>query len=245
MLHLQRPHWQTTVWLDNQPIGTNDSLGTPHDYDLTDLATPGDHRLSIRIDNRVNISVGLDAHSISDQTETDWNGIVGDISLRATDKIWIDNVQIYPNVAEKKSTSPCKSAITPMPPVMANSPPISPAGAAPKIIPIHWNATGNMIAFDYELGPAAKTWDEFSPTLYNLKLQLSTGDSRNTIMIRTVRTVAGGSFQIDGVVPGDYYVAAFDHPDETGVQWDGLVGAIVPTATSVRVEARPRRHRRI
>ena len=62
-------------------------------------------------------------------------------------------------------------------------------------------------------------------------------DAGETSMIRTVRTVAGGSFQIDGVVPGDYYLAAFDHPDETGVQWDGLVGAIVPTATSVRVEA--------
>jgi hypothetical protein len=62
-------------------------------------------------------------------------------------------------------------------------------------------------------------------------------EAGETSVIRTAHTGVGGSFEFDGAVPGDYYAVAFDHPDETGVQWDGLLAAIVPIASSVRVEA--------
>jgi hypothetical protein len=62
-------------------------------------------------------------------------------------------------------------------------------------------------------------------------------DAAETSMIRTARCGAAGSFEIDGVVPGDYYIVAFDRSDERGVQWDGLLEAIVPIASNVRVEA--------
>jgi hypothetical protein len=56
-------------------------------------------------------------------------------------------------------------------------------------------------------------------------------------VIRTALCGIGGSFEINGVVPGDYYAAAFDHPDATGMQWDELLSAVVPLGSSVRVEA--------
>ena len=31
VLFLQRPHWETTVWVDDRLIGSQNSLGTPHD----------------------------------------------------------------------------------------------------------------------------------------------------------------------------------------------------------------------
>ena len=34
VLHLERPHWQTLVWVDGNTVGSNDSLGTPHEHDL-------------------------------------------------------------------------------------------------------------------------------------------------------------------------------------------------------------------
>ncbi|MGH9162455.1 MAG: sugar-binding domain-containing protein, partial [Vicinamibacteraceae bacterium] len=33
-LTFERPHWQTIVWMDDRIIGSNDSLSTPHVYDL-------------------------------------------------------------------------------------------------------------------------------------------------------------------------------------------------------------------
>jgi len=58
-------------------------LATPHEYDITDLLVKGKNLISIRIDNRVIIPIGVNSHSISDQTQSNWNGIaVISVSLR-------------------------------------------------------------------------------------------------------------------------------------------------------------------
>ena len=77
VLHLERPHWQTIAWLDGKVLGSNDSLSTPHEYDLGTAIEPGTHRLTIRVDNRLVVDVGLNSHSVSDHTQGNWNGIVG------------------------------------------------------------------------------------------------------------------------------------------------------------------------
>ena len=82
VLHLERPHWQTIAWLDGRVVGSNDSLSTPHEHDLGTVE-PGTHRLTIRVDNRLVVDVGLNSHSVTDHTQSNWNGIVGRIELRA------------------------------------------------------------------------------------------------------------------------------------------------------------------
>src|SRR5580692_11273971 len=99
-LFLERPHWKTTVWLDHREIGSDISLCTPHEYDFG-IVPPGQHRLTIRVDNRMILPYRPDAHSVSDSLDDAWNGIIGKIELRATTPVWIDRVQIFPS-AEKK-----------------------------------------------------------------------------------------------------------------------------------------------
>ena len=83
VLTLERPHWQTSVWLDGKLIGSQDSLVAPHIYDL---GTPsaGRHRITIRVDNRMIMPYRPDAHSVSDSLGATWNGIVGKIQLDDT-----------------------------------------------------------------------------------------------------------------------------------------------------------------
>ena len=76
ILSLERCHWESTVWLDGKNLGSNQSLAAPHKYDLSDFK-PGKHILSIRIDNGKIVDLGAMAHSVSDQTQGAWNGIVG------------------------------------------------------------------------------------------------------------------------------------------------------------------------
>jgi len=100
-LLLERCHWETRIWVDGRPAGMEDSLCVPHVYDLTGLLPPGKHRLSIRVDNSLKYDMGGAAHSTSEQTQTNWNGIVGRIELRATDPVWIDDVQVYPRLDKR------------------------------------------------------------------------------------------------------------------------------------------------
>lgn len=96
VLFLERPHWKSTVWLDDQEIGSDISLCVPHEYDFG-IIPVGKHRLTIRVDNRMILPYRPDAHSVSDSLDDAWNGIIGKIELRATPPVWIENVRVVPN----------------------------------------------------------------------------------------------------------------------------------------------------
>jgi beta-galactosidase/beta-glucuronidase len=87
VLRLERPHWETRVWLDSREIGTNTSLSTPHNYELGTGLEPGKHTLAIRVDNRMIVNVGPWSHSVTDHTQGNWNGMVGGIELFATSPV--------------------------------------------------------------------------------------------------------------------------------------------------------------
>ena len=47
------------------------------------------------------VNVGPNSHSVSDHTQGNWNGIVGRLALEPRAPVWIDDVQVYPDVARK------------------------------------------------------------------------------------------------------------------------------------------------
>ena len=100
ILKLERPHWQTTLYLDGEPIGTQNALQTPHRYVLNGLAA-GEHTLTLRVDNRLGVDVGINAHSVSDHTQSNWNGIVGEISLEARPAAYVESMRIDPDIRTK------------------------------------------------------------------------------------------------------------------------------------------------
>ena len=100
-LNLERVHWESRVWVDGKFLGTQDSLCTPHVHDLSVSLKPGNHRITLCIDNRVKFYVGMNAHSITEHTQTNWNGAIGKMTLKATDPVYIDDVQAYPNLADR------------------------------------------------------------------------------------------------------------------------------------------------
>jgi len=101
VLFLERCHWESTVFVNDKKAGSQNSLATPHEYDLTDLLTTGKNRITLRIDNRVIIPIGVNSHSISDHTQSNWNGISGSIGLTAKSKVFIDDVKIFPDLEKK------------------------------------------------------------------------------------------------------------------------------------------------
>jgi hypothetical protein len=176
VLFLERPHWETTVWVDDKAYPSNKSLVAPHVSDLGTL-TPGKHRLSIRIDNRqvvrdpANDGHGVDSHSVSDSLGATWNGIAGRIELSASTPVWIEDAQVYPSVAKK--TALVKVAI-------GNATGQAGSGiltAGKSSAPVSWTATGGTAEIEVQLGANAKTWDEFHPELQHLTVTLKGGGS--------------------------------------------------------------------
>lgn len=114
-LFLERAMWQTKIWVDDLYAGSGESLGAPHRFDLSGYLTPGKHRLTIRIDNRLMVNVGHNkdlqgngwsrmwAMSLTEESQTNWNGIIGRIELRISDPVRIDHVDIYPDIDKKQT----------------------------------------------------------------------------------------------------------------------------------------------
>ena len=103
MLFLERPHIETTVFVNGQQVGSRMSLSTPHSYDVTDYLHFGKkNEISIRVYNGIeNVCVGQDSHSVTDQTQGNWNGIVGRIELTTMPQ---PSIKVVPDVARKQVT---------------------------------------------------------------------------------------------------------------------------------------------
>jgi len=236
VLHLERPHWQTMVWLDDRFIGAADSLSTPHEHDLGIAVVPGRHRLTIRVDNRLVVDVGLNSHSVSDHTQSNWNGIVGAIELRATAPVWLDDLQVYPRLAVRSAAvrgrignasgragrGTLRLALEAQAGVEA---------LPPRAIDVAWEADGG--AFEAELPlRAGASWDEFQPALQRLTAELEGPEGGDTRSVRFgLREIStrGTRFTINGhnaFLRGTLECAIFPktgHPPTDVASWKRVV----------------------
>lgn len=186
-LFLERPHIETTVWVNQQELGMRNSLCVPHVFDLTSVATPGKTCLiTIRVDNRIkDINVGPDSHSVTDQTQGNWNGIVGRMELQSTPKTYLEDIQVYPDLAGQKAvvkmnlhaSSAAKVDVA----LVANS---FNSEKKHTVTPVKQNFTvksgENKIEMELPMGGNFLTWDEFDPALYKLAVVLSNGKETET-----------------------------------------------------------------
>ena len=188
-LFLERSHWQSRVWWDDVELGSDLSLATPHVYAVETAVSPGKHRLTVRVDNRMIINVGPNAHSMSDHTQGNWNGLAGRLELQASDPVWIESVQIYPNVQTKRvlvevcisnKTGEIVEGKIRLQAKSYNSDAIHEAAELEKEVTIP--REGTTLHLNYVLGDEAQLWDEFSPALYQLDCQLKAGEWRDRVM---------------------------------------------------------------
>ncbi|WP_343671170.1 sugar-binding domain-containing protein [Chitinophaga sp.] len=178
-LFIERSHWETTVWVDDKWVGKKNSLGTAHVFDLTGLLQAGVHQLTIRIDNRVkDINVGRNSHSISDHTQTNWNGMIGQLFISARSKVFIDDIQLFPDVINKKVRVQALIKNTTGAPVTTTIR-LSVKGkhlTTPITVPT------DSLLFDttYDMGDKPLLWDEFHPNIYTMKARLGNDETSNT-----------------------------------------------------------------
>ncbi len=182
-LFLERPHIVSKVWINGHLIGSpQNTLSVPHVYyfDNKVLDNSGENVLTICIDNDPEtVKVGQDSHSVSDQTQGDWNGIVGDIYIRQAN--YIESVQVYPDVdrkqakvklvldggyAKEKATVTVKAvAFNSSKEHSVTAKPVNVTLVPPYLTPL--DVVLNM-------GDDMLLWDEFNPQLYVLNVEVKT-----------------------------------------------------------------------
>ena len=198
VLFLERPRWESTVWINGKKIGSNLSLVAPHEYDLGNLSA-GKHKISIRVDNRMLMNYRPDAHSVSDSLGMSWNGIVGKIELRGSSPVWIDEAQIFTSPKSENS----KDWAATIKIKIGNGTNKSGSGtisANGKNFPVSWTETGGNaeIKLDFQ---NARPWSEFSPALQKINLHLkgeNADDEREISFGFTDFKAVGNEFHLNG-----------------------------------------------
>ncbi|WP_145317317.1 sugar-binding domain-containing protein [Paenibacillus xylanexedens] len=208
VLFLERIMFQSTLWVNGQLVGQQDSLSVAHEYDVSNFIQPGKtNQFTLKIDNRDVQNLGSHSSAYTEETQTIWNGVIGRMELHALEPFWVNNVQIFPqpdlssvvvkgtyhNTVESEAHANLR--------ISAHIK----YGAAPhaskeieKSILVS-GATSEDFEWEYELGENALLWDEFNPNIYELRIEAQVVlDEREPIRISEHRTFGLRCFQREG-----------------------------------------------
>lgn len=187
---LERCRWFTTVWLDDKCFGTQESLIAPHLYDFGTGIKPGKHQLTICVDNTVKINLGRFVSALFGGTWGNMNGIVGRIELNATPPVWLDDVQVYPNIVRKTALVKVRIGNC------TGLPGKGTISIGSKKVKSNWGTKGGESEIEVDMSHA-KLWDEFSPKLNELTVKL--GDDQRTVKFGMREfAVKGTQFTLNG-----------------------------------------------
>lgn len=205
-LFVERSHWENKLWIDGSYVGMKNALGTPDVFDLTDFLSPGEHTITVRIDNCVkDIDVGQNSHSISDHTQSNWNGMIGKIFISAQPQTFIDDVQVYPDIHKKQIIARIKINSEVSKKILLTLSAKSDHQNAEQLKSLtktfHFEGKDSAFEIVYNMGDHPLLWDEFHPNVYSLKVQLRSDDGTDEKQVQFgMREFAsvGTQFTING-----------------------------------------------
>jgi hypothetical protein len=156
------------------------------------------------------VPVGMNSHSVSDHTQSNWNGIVGQIILEASSPVFIKEIQIYPDILSKMARvvvtlhnlhkNPFEGVIELHAGSFNTENKHTPDGVSKEI-----SLPGSEQTFElkYPMGEKVQLWSEFSPALYRLDVKLK--NSGNDLLDQKAEefgmrefTARGTRFQVNG-----------------------------------------------
>lgn len=186
-LHLERTR-MTKVWVDDAFVGEYDSLNTPHDYELTKYITKKQFRLTILVSNVDYPTKG--GHLTSPDTQTNWNGIIGEISLHILEPVHLFHIKAFPDIDSKSvllhfdtmnqtakeqlHTITLKAFLTD---IQGDTGVTAPEMTADISFPVGKGSA----SVTYSLGEDAAFWSEYTPVIYRLELTINGSREKSII----------------------------------------------------------------
>ena len=177
----------TVVYVDGQRAGESDDISTAQTYDLTAQLTPGRHTITLMVDNGETVPPQLlsNSHAYTEDTQTNWNGVIGAMYLEARPIIRIESMEVRPDAKAQRVDV-----------VMTTTGKVR-KGTHITVTATPQNFHGKVLTADYwvgrnlqpsgdgiwqfslQLGPEAQTWDEYHPNLYTLTVNMEKKKARD------------------------------------------------------------------
>jgi len=170
----------TRVWVDQTFCGWDHTLSAPQVFDVSKAMSPGKHTITVLVDNSIMPPVGP-SHAVDERTQTNWNGIVGRIELKATDPVWIDEVQVIPDINANAVkvravllNATGKPAVGTLKVAAQSANVTKPQSFRALDLPVKIGGERSELNFTYSPDEQLPLWNESSPALIHLGLSLQT-----------------------------------------------------------------------
>ena len=167
-LFLERTKIVRAFW-DGADLGRRDTLAAPAVFELPPDVQPGRHTLRLEIDNRLD-ELPVSGHQVSDDTQTNWNGVMGRIELRAEGPTRFGRIRLFPDPATRT--------------VGVEAEVISPTGVT---------TSRQTVA----LAKDAALWSEFTPVLHEIEVRAGGLSRKMKVGLRSFRA-HGTQFTVNG-----------------------------------------------
>lgn len=167
------------VWIDSTPIGFNNSIFTKQVYEFPEQIIPGTHIITILVDNTPELLPIKGSHANSDDTQTNWNGIIGKIGIEASERTRIEGVKSFSDISKsqivfktnfKHSGKAIKGARVCIKTSEQNY-------KHRNSIPDQWFilpeiSSDTIIEFTFKMLDKTQFWSEFNPVFYKFSIEL-------------------------------------------------------------------------
>lgn len=202
-LHIERTK-PAEVFIDGQSVGASDHISTPQVYDLSSVLTPGKHLLTVVVDNSdqaVPPQIVSSSHAYSEDTQTNWNGMLGEIYIEKTGKNYISDIQVLPHadshlvdvyiqtIGALKKGKPLRVILIPQ---GSNEGYLLTDRLLPKT-----KSASTQIHLSYQFD-SLLNWSEFHPNVYRLRVVLDEDDVQEKMFGFCHFSTKGTQFTVNG-----------------------------------------------
>ncbi|MBN1651371.1 MAG: beta-glycosidase [Bacteroidales bacterium] len=197
------------VWVDSTFVGQSSVLSAKQIFDISDHLKPGKHTITIMVDNDPSlVSTGF-SHIYSYDTQSNWNGLLGELSIKAFPKCFISQTNVFPDVENQMAVVKLRienrTGEEPRFKIVLSTELIGSTNThklAQTEFFANLSATDSVLSFNYPMGESPELWSEFNPALYKMKVRIETSDKNSytdEVSFGMRKFVANGTqFQING-----------------------------------------------
>uniref|UniRef100_A0AB33IY14 Beta-glucuronidase n=1 Tax=Prevotella sp. GTC17254 TaxID=3236794 RepID=A0AB33IY14_9BACT len=168
----------STLYIDGKQLWSKSDISVPQWYEISGGLTPGRHTLVLCIDNASGVpeQIYASSHAYTEDTQTNWNGVIGSFYLQPLASAVITGYSLIPHVAQHSVTvkvytdgaHPRNSHLT----ISATPRTWNGKVIARDVFNLEKRA-GGYVEVTLNLGADARLWSEFSPDLYDITLNLN------------------------------------------------------------------------
>ncbi len=175
----------SSVLINGKSAGTRNSLCAPHRYDITGLVKDGENEIAILVDNLSCPVPG--GHMTSQDTQTNWLGITGELYIEFRNRLRFENIRIFPDVKDMSVT--VKGRIV-------GGDEMTLTAEANGFPPESFRITADNPTFLYSM-TGAELWSEHNPVSYVMSIT-SEGDTVKVPFGMRQFSVCGTEFLLNG-----------------------------------------------